>query len=414
MIKHKTYNTNTTSSNKSLSLHRRINSSFPMGTKDFNPTSHHLNNKIPSISFTSSIKSYFSHPFSASKNSKYKYKIDQQINSIEKQNNNNRNKNPTSAKQLNLSPPQYPQHIQNFIRKKKVIYDDKNSNEKSNNNTQLHNFTLYKKNHTLLPPSISTFLSPDINNNRYKSLHNISNNLNDNSFNNQNIKQMSCSLLSPPLKIFDNSSDINNVRNYSPFRVPLSLQLEKKRNKKKFSCPPKWKKCLKGRLQCLLKNNIVISEKLFNPIEFIGNIANNKVLQFDKKFKNFERNSELNFYTNKFPSLLNNRGAFYSRYFDNFQSIDELIQKNFTKEEIFQIKADPNYFISNKNYTNVNFFQRRSLTQTLNDEEKVGIKQLVDEQLKSSLEKTKKKVNKYINYYTLVMSNKDFISYAKK
>ena len=84
-----------------------------------------------------------------------------------------------------------------------------------------------------------------------------------------------------------------------------------------------------------------------------------------------------------------------------FQSPDELLANNFTEKEIYQIRSDPVYFkFSNQDFGDVPFFKRKSLKDTLNEEEEFG---------KDSLKKTKKKIAGYLDYYTYVMSQKDLI-----
>ena len=84
--------------------------------------------------------------------------------------------------------------------------------------------------------------------------------------------------------------------------------------------------------------------------------------------------------------------------------------KHFTEEEIFAIKTDPFYFKFNtSDFCGVSFFKKKTLTDTLNEEEKFGVKQVVKQELRDSLKKTKKKIAGYLDYYTYVMSQKDLI-----
>ena len=123
-----------------------------------------------------------------------------------------------------------------------------------------------------------------------------------------------------------------------------------------------------------------------------------------------DNRTKVGIFTNKFPQILDQGNKFYSRYFDHFISPDELLYKNFTKEEIFQIKADPIYFNLGGNFNNVYFFKRKSLKEILNEEEKIGPEKLVDVAMKKSLKQTKKRINKYMDYYSSVMSRQGMIS----
>ena len=177
-----------------------------------------------------------------------------------------------------------------------------------------------------------------------------------------------------------------------------------------FSDEPLWKKTLKGKLLHLLKNNIILNEDKFNPLSFVESIAPKVEGEFKNKFKPLDDRLKVNIFTNNFPTVLLFNEKFYTRYFDYFLSIDELLKKNFTEEEIFQIKSDPFYFKFDNKYNNVEFFKKKSLTEQLNEEEQIGIKKIVKHDLKESLKQTNKKMRKYLDYYTYVMSQKDFIS----
>ena len=101
---------------------------------------------------------------------------------------------------------------------------------------------------------------------------------------------------------------------------------------------------------------------------------------------------------------------FYTRFFDVFQSPEELLANNFTEKEIYEIKSDPFYFkFSGKDFGGVPFFKKKSLTDTLNEEEEFGKEQVIKKELQNSLQKTKKKIERYLDYYTYVMSQKDII-----
>ena len=173
---------------------------------------------------------------------------------------------------------------------------------------------------------------------------------------------------------------------------------------RRFTNEPVWKKFLRGKLLTLIKKNIILCEKKFHPDSFTESLSRKKVGEFKNKFKNLDERNKVGIFTNKFPSILNQGNKFYTRYFDYFISPDELLEKNFTKEEIFQIKADPIYFNFGGNFDNVNFFKKRTLKETLNEEDKIGYKRVVDEAMNKSLKETKKRIGKYLNYYTSVMS----------
>lgn len=68
------------------------------------------------------------------------------------------------------------------------------------------------------------------------------------------------------------------------------------------------------------------------------------------------------------------------------------------------------YFkFSNKDFGDVPFFKRKSLKDTLNEEEEFGKEKVIKQVLKDSLKKSKKKIAGYLDYYTYVMSQKDLI-----
>lgn len=177
----------------------------------------------------------------------------------------------------------------------------------------------------------------------------------------------------------------------------------------RFSDEPMWKKFLRGKLLCLLKNNIILCEKKFNPLSFTESISHGTVKEFKNKFRNLDCRNRVGIFTNKFPSILNQNYHFYTRYFDNFISPDEFLNKYFTKQEIYEIKADPVYFNFGGKFDNVDFFKKKSLKETLNEEEKIGTYKLLDDTMKKSLKRTKKRIKGYLDYYTSIMSKQGFI-----
>ena len=182
---------------------------------------------------------------------------------------------------------------------------------------------------------------------------------------------------------------------------------------------PMWKKTLKGKLLRLLKNNLLLCERKFNPLvrtslfniqQFTESIVPRIAKQNVNKFKPLDDRVKVNIFTNTNPQVLQPGLHFYSRFFDVFQSPDELLANNFTEEEIYAIMSDPFYFkFSSKDFGNVTFFKKKSLTDTLNDEEQFGKKKVIQHELNESLKKTKKKIERYLDYYTYVMSQKDII-----
>ena len=227
-------------------------------------------------------------------------------------------------------------------------------------------------------------------------------------------------------KIKPNKSNFSygtNITNYKSSQkltnLPQSISLKRPlssthsnvlKNKWRFSDEPIWKKFLRGKLLYLLKKNIILCESKFNPLSFTESISNVHLKEFKNKFRNMDNRTKVGIFTNKFPQILDQGNKFYSRYFDHFISPDELLYKNFTKEEIFQIKADPIYFNLGGNFNNVYFFKRKSLKEILNEEEKIGPEKLVDVAMKRSLKQTKKRINKYMDYYSSVMSRQGMIS----
>ena len=162
-------------------------------------------------------------------------------------------------------------------------------------------------------------------------------------------------------------------------------------------------------MRYFVKNNIVLCEKKFHPRSFTESISRYKVDEFKNRFRNLDDRNKVGIFTNKFPSILNNANKFYTRYFDSFISPDELLSKNFKKDEIYQIKSDPEFFNFGGNFQNVSFFKKTSLKDTLNEEEKFGHHNLLDYRLKKSLNQTRKKIGKYLNYYSSVMSRQGLI-----
>ena len=113
-------------------------------------------------------------------------------------------------------------------------------------------------------------------------------------------------------------------------------------------------------------------EKKFHPRNFTESITYKRIKEFKSRFKNLDVRNKMGIFTNKFPELLNNMSKFSTRYFDYFISPDELLNLNFNKEEIFQIKSDPVFFNFGPSFRNVKFFKRKTLKETLNEEEKLN------------------------------------------
>ena len=186
------------------------------------------------------------------------------------------------------------------------------------------------------------------------------------------------------------------------------LSMNQKRNSKYFT-EPESKKFLRGKLRLLIKNNIILCEKEFHPRNFTESITHKRIKEFKSRFKNLDSRNKVGIFTNKFPALLNNGNKFYTRYFDYFISPDELLNQNFNKEEIFQIKSDPVFFNFGPHFQNVKFFKRKTLKETLNEEEKIGQSKIIDFTMKKSLHQTKKKIGSYLNYYSSIISKQGFI-----
>jgi len=188
-------------------------------------------------------------------------------------------------------------------------------------------------------------------------------------------------------------------------------------NRKPFSADKKikntnpniQKKYLRGKLRYLVKNNIILCENRFNPRSFTESISHVNVKEFKNRFRNLNKKNKVGIFTNRFPDILNVGTKFYTRYFDCFISPDELLKKNFNSKEIFQIKTDPNYFNFGNLFSNVSFFRKRTLKETLNQEEKIGPYKLMDFSLQKSLKQTKKRIDDYLNYYSSVMSRQGLI-----
>ena len=168
------------------------------------------------------------------------------------------------------------------------------------------------------------------------------------------------------------------------------------------------KKYLRAKLCNLLHKNIVLNENKFHPRKFTESISNVHVKSFKNRFKNFG-DQKVGIFTNKYPTILNGTDKFYSRYFDCFMSPDEILVKNFNKKEIFQIKTEPGYYNIGGNFNGVEFFKTKHLKDILNEEEKIGINNIMELDMQKSLKKSKRKIKSYLNYYISVMSRRGFI-----
>ena len=187
-----------------------------------------------------------------------------------------------------------------------------------------------------------------------------------------------------------------------------TLSVNQKR-KQDYLKEPESKKALRGKLRYIIKNNIILCEKNFHPRNFTESITHRRIKEFKSRFKNMDYWNKVGIFTNKFPDLLNNGDKFYTRYFDNFISPDELLNKYFSKNEIFLIKSDPVFFNFGQNFQNVKFFKKKTLKETLNEEDKIGHDKIIDVAMKKSLNQTKKKIGSYLNYYSSIMSKQVFI-----
>ena len=191
--------------------------------------------------------------------------------------------------------------------------------------------------------------------------------------------------------------------------TPNSKTIGSSNSKWKFSNEPIWKKFLRGKLLKLTNKNLLLCETKFNPLTYTESITSKRVGDFKNKFKYLNKRNKVGIYTNQFPTILNNDNTFYSRFFDNFISPDELLDKNFTKKEIYEILSDPGYFKYGNKYKNTSFFVKKTLAQTLNEEEKIGPANLINQRMSTSLKQTKRKINRYLEYYTSIMSQKGMI-----
>ena len=252
-----------------------------------------------------------------------------------------------------------------------------------------------------------------VNSHQYFSpVHSVKDNLN-----NLHLAKIPFNELKSEIKLKKEKSNFSfktNLKNQNKIQLnkskrPLSTINKMTQKKWRFSDEPVWKKFLRGKLLYLVKKNIILCEKKFNPTMFTESISNVHIKEFKNKFRNLDNRNKVGIFTNKFPSILNQGNKFYTRYFDYFISPDELLNQNFTKKEIFQIKADPIYFNFGGNFSNVNFFKKRTLKETLNEEEKIGPTKLLYVTMKKSLKQTKKRIQKYLNYYTSVMSRQGLI-----
>jgi len=196
--------------------------------------------------------------------------------------------------------------------------------------------------------------------------------------------------------------------NQKPIFKNRTLSVNQKK-KKDYLKEPESKKALRGKLRYLVKNNIILCEKNFNPRNFTESITHKRIKEFKSRFKNIDYKNKVGIFTNKYPDLLNNGNKFYTRYFDNFISPDELLNRYFDKNEIFLIKSDPVFFNFGPNFQNVKFFKKKTLKETLDEEEKIGQNKILDATMKKSLNQTKKKIGSYLNYYSSIISKQGFI-----
>jgi len=196
--------------------------------------------------------------------------------------------------------------------------------------------------------------------------------------------------------------------NQKPHFKNRTLSVNQKK-KKDYLKEPESKKALRGKLRYLIKNNIILCEKNFNPRNFTESITHKRIKEFKSRFKNIDYKNKVGIFTNKYPDLLNNGNKFYTRYFDNFISPDELLNRYFDKNEIFLIKSDPVFFNFGPNFQNVKFFKKKTLKETLDEEEKIGQNKILDVTMKKSLNQTKKKIGSYLNYYSSIISKQGFI-----
>ena len=196
-----------------------------------------------------------------------------------------------------------------------------------------------------------------------------------------------------------------------PLKKNKNLRITIKNNtfQRNISSEPSWKKVLRGKLRNLLNKNIVLNEDKFSPLSFTESISPKFIKAYKAKFHPLDDRLKINIFTSVNPCVLNSEDKFYTRYFDYVLSPDELLSKNFTQKEIYEIKNDPFYFQFGSHYNNVEFFKKKTLTDTLNEEAKIGRKEMIKHDLKESLKKTHKKIDGYLDYYTYVMSQKDFI-----
>ena len=169
------------------------------------------------------------------------------------------------------------------------------------------------------------------------------------------------------------------------------------------------KKYLRAKLCNLLQKNIVLNENKFHPRKFTESISNVHVKSFKNRFKNFDDRVKVGIFTNKYPIVLNGTDKFYSRYFDYFMSPDEILATHFNRDEIFLIKTEPAYYNIGGNFNGIDFFKKKNLRDILDEEEKIGIHNVMELDMKRSLRKSKKKIRGYLNYYTSVMSRRGFI-----
>ena len=175
-----------------------------------------------------------------------------------------------------------------------------------------------------------------INHNYFSPTNSVKNNLNNLYLSRFPINNESKAEFSKLQKEKSNFSFKTNLKNskkqliINKSKRPLSTNNSNIQKKWRFSDEPVWKKFLRGKLLYLVKKNIILCEKKFNPTMFTESISNVHIKEFKNKFRNLDNRNKVGIFTNKFPSILDQGNKFYTRYFDYFISPDELLNQNFT------------------------------------------------------------------------------------
>ena len=137
------------------------------------------------------------------------------------------------------------------------------------------------------------------------------------------------------------------------------------------------KKQIRSKIHKLMNNNLLYSLETDRKMMKNENKVNCKIVNtkfLTNKIYNYDKTESKRI--NKSNTIINNFNTKSSRRFeDNFITHDELLFKHFNEKEIQLIKHEPDYTrLRNRVFSDVNFFQRRTLKEALDEEESAKTK----------------------------------------